>query len=103
MFISVIDYVVIMAKKTLEQYFNDHTFIKWVSKKHWFNLWYPFSKKTLFVWSIISLPIIIFLLYMYAFSFQSSYRYEGLWFVVWPGYFFISSFIKLIAQNKFKK
>ena len=92
-----------MAKKTIEQFFNDHSFIKWVSKKRWYNLWSPYSKKALFVWSIISLPIIISLLIMYAFSFQSAYRYEILWLIAWPGYFFIISFIKFIAQNKFKR
>ncbi len=96
-----------MNKKTFEEYFNDHTFIKWVTKKHWFNLGHPPSKKYIFFWSILSVPIIVFILYN-SFSFQTSVRYvsnayEVLWFFVWPGLFLISIFFKFIFQNKSKK
>ena len=86
----------VKSKKSFEEYFNNYAFIKWVTKKHWFNLGFPFSKKFLYIWGIISAPLVIYIFYVMFLDRDP----EVILFLIfcWPGIFILHSLIKVIKK-----
>jgi len=86
-----------MIKKSFEKSFNNYAFIKWVTKKHWFNLGFPFSKRFLYIWGIISVPLVIWTFYV-AFRNRDP---EAIIIVAlfWPGLFILHNLIEFIKKK----